>query len=854
MIEKEILFGSDAKQKLINGVNIVADAVKVTLGAAGRNVAIEDERGLPHLSKDGVTVARSINLSDPTENLGASIIKQASTRSADNAGDGPQPLDSSVLTPKGWVKLEDTYIGQEVCGTHGTKQTILGIYPKGNLKIHEVVFGDGRVVECSSNHLWTVTTNSGIKKTITTEEMMKDFLSKKQCGSIYYKYFVETSGVNFNQNGPMPLDPFLVGLLLGDGSLSGTGGIELSLGLNKESLIKRIILPEGLTTSVRLCEEKNYYRVRINGTTSSGLNIFDILNSMDLLGTKSETKFIPNNYLYSPIEDRVRLLDGLLSTDGYINKRGLFEFSTVSNQLADDFQELISSLGYSFNRRLHTREKDLGSYSNKSIHRIVQLSGYKYGAKIVDIRDTGIETEMMCIKVSNEDHLYITDNYIPTHNTTTTAVLTQSIVNKAITLIDEKTNITQFKKGMQVASNDIVEALKKQSKKVNNKTLKSVARISANNDAELGDIIADAYLKVGVDGAVTMEESMSSKTYVEIIDGTKIKKGYNSPYLVTNQQKQEAVLENPLVFVSDQEIKSLEDILPLCEAAMQNKRSLLIISDVEDGVMNTLNVNKAKGVIKVNVVSPEGFGIKRFELLQDLCALTGATLASDETGNDLSTIDSSYLGEAFKCISDVHQTILITDREKYQDDIEARLVNVRESISNSENKMDLWHYEDRLGRLCGGIAVVKVGANSEVEMKEKKDRVDDAIKATKAALEEGILPGGGIAFIDVLNSLKEPNLDSDFGKGYTSVWYALSSPLNQILKNAGVNPQDIYSDIAREDTKGFGYNVITEKLGDMFKMGVIDATKVLRNAIENAVSVSSILLTTEATITNKRQG
>jgi chaperonin GroEL len=523
MIEKEILFGSDAKQKLINGVNIVADAVKVTLGAAGRNVAIEDERGLPHLSKDGVTVARSINLSDPTENLGASIIKQASTRSADNAGDG----------------------------------------------------------------------------------------------------------------------------------------------------------------------------------------------------------------------------------------------------------------------------------------------------------------------------------------TTTTAVLTQSIVNKAITLIDEKTNITQFKKGMQVASNDIVEALKKQSKKVNNKTLKSVARISANNDAELGDIIADAYLKVGVDGAVTMEESMSSKTYV---DGTKIKKGYNSPYLVTNQQKQEAVLENPLVFVSDQEIKSLEDILPLCEAAMQNKRSLLIISDVEDGVMNTLNVNKAKGVIKVNVVSPEGFGIKRFELLQDLCALTGATLASDETGNDLSTVDSSYLGEAFKCISDVHQTILITDREKYQDDIEARLVNVRESISNSENKMDLWHYEDRLGRLCGGIAVVKVGANSEVEMKEKKDRVDDAIKATKAALEEGILPGGGIAFIDVLNSLKQPNLDSDFGKGYTSVWYALSSPLNQILKNAGVNPQDIYSDIAREDTKGFGYNVITEKLGDMFKMGVIDATKVLRNAIENAVSVSSILLTTEATITNKRQG
>lgn len=524
MIEKEILFGEDAKQKLINGVNIVADAVKVTLGAAGRNVAIEDERGLPHLSKDGVTVAKSINLSDPTENLGASIIKQASTRSADNAGDG----------------------------------------------------------------------------------------------------------------------------------------------------------------------------------------------------------------------------------------------------------------------------------------------------------------------------------------TTTTAVLTQSIVNKAITLIDEKTNITQFKKGIEMASKDIVGALKKQSKKVNAKTLRSVARISANNDAELGDIIADAYMKVGVDGVVTMEESMTSETYVDVIDGIKINKGFISPYLITNQEKQEVVLENPLVFISDQEIKSLEDITEVLQVAVTNKRSILIVADVDTAVINALNVNKAKGVIKVNVVSPEGIGIKRFELLEDLCALTGAILASDETGNDLSSIDASYLGEAIKCISDVSKTILITDKTKNLEDINGRINSVKDSMDNSENVMNLWHYKDRLSRLNGGIAVVKVGANSEVEMKEKKDRVDDAIKATRAALEEGILPGGGIALIDVLNSLKQPNLNSDFNKGYTSVWYSLSSPFNQILKNAGVNPEDIFASGAREKVKGYGYNVITEQCGDMFKMGIIDATKVVRNSIENSTSVASILLTTEATITNKR--
>jgi chaperonin GroEL len=349
-----------------------------------------------------------------------------------------------------------------------------------------------------------------------------------------------------------------------------------------------------------------------------------------------------------------------------------------------------------------------------------------------------------------------------------------------------------------------------------------------------------------------MEESMSSETYVEIIDGTKINKGFISPYLVTNQEKQEAVLENPLVFISDQEIKSLEDIVNILEVAVSNKRSILIVADVDPGVINSLNVNKAKGIIKVNVVSPEGIGIKRFELLEDLCALTGAKLASDETGNDLSAIDATYLGEAIKCISDVSKTVLITDKTRNEDEINARINSVKDSMENSENKMNLWHYKDRLSRLNGGIAVVKVGANSEVEMKEKKDRVDDAIKATRAALEEGILPGGGIALIDTLNSLNQPNLNSDFGKGYTSVWYSLSSPFNQILKNAGIEPESIFADGARNKSNGYGYNVITEEVGDMFKMGVIDATKVVRNSIENAVSVSSILLTTEATITNKR--
>jgi chaperonin GroEL len=348
-----------------------------------------------------------------------------------------------------------------------------------------------------------------------------------------------------------------------------------------------------------------------------------------------------------------------------------------------------------------------------------------------------------------------------------------------------------------------------------------------------------------------MEESLNSDTYVSVIDGTKIKKGYTSPYMVTNPEKQEAVLDNPLVFISDQEIKSLEDITSVLEVAIKNKRSILIIADVETAVMNALNVNKAKGVIKVNVIAPEGIGIKRFELLEDLCALTGAVLASDETGNDLSAVDASYLGEAIKSISTTTDTVLIVDRPKHKVDIDERLKNIHLSIANAENRMNLWHYKDRLSRLSGGVAVVHVGANSELEMKEKKDRVDDAIHAVKSALEEGILPGGGIA----LRNLLINNFPRTSNKSYISGWYSVLNslyyPFAQIIDNAGVNALDIVSGLNKSDYS-FGYNVLTEEFGDMYKMGVIDSTKVIRNAIENAVSVSATLLTTEATVTNKR--
>ena len=559
---KDLHFGEEGRKKLVNGVVKMAKAVKSTLGPGGNTVLIESihhTHGIT-VTKDGVTVAKSIDLFDPSENLAVRMMKEAAERTATNAGDGPQPLDSSVLTPFGWKKMGDLVEGDVVCGTNGTHQSVLGVFPKGKLEVHEVVFGDGRIVECSSNHLWTVTTNYGVEKTITTNEMLSDFVKSQPDGSNKYKYFVKNNVVEFSQNSPMPLDPFLVGLLLGDGSLSGTGSIELSLGFNKKDLINKIILPEGLTTSVKWNEKKNYYRIKIKGTTESGLSIFDLINSIGLLGTKSDTKFIPKNYLYSTIEDRERLLDGLLATDGHINSRGLFEFSTVSDKLADDFQELILSLGKSFNRRLHHRDKDTNSYSDKSIHRISQLQGYKYGAKIVDIRPTGIFTDMMCIKVENEDHLYITDGYIPTHNTTTAIVLTEALVLGGLELIKENHNRTEVLRALVDISDKVVDNLKRKSKRLSSSMLIDVASISANNDREIGRIIAEVYKDVGKTGIVTVERSQNDETYTETTKGMKFDRGYLSSLFVNDQKKDECVFEDVMVLVADMEISNILQI------------------------------------------------------------------------------------------------------------------------------------------------------------------------------------------------------------------------------------------------------------------------------------------------------
>lgn len=439
--------------------------------------------------------------------------------------------------------------------------------------------------------------------------------------------------------------------------------------------------------------------------------------------------------------------------------------------------------------------------------------------------------------------------------TTTSIVLAQELINTAFKQINDSINVTRLRNELDLISQEVIAYISLKAKKVDSETLADVATISANNDRELGEMIASAYNSVGVDGAVTIEESMTRETYTEIIEGTRIKKGYHSPYMITDTEKNTAVLENPYVLVSDKKINTIEDIEPILKEVLVKKRSLLIISDIETAVMNTLNRNKAAGILTVNVVSPEGVGLNRFELLEDLAIMTGAVVISDETGNDFTAVTSDFLGEAKKAVSSDRETVIALISEKTADAVKERAEMVRNILKKKEDAVNEWHYKDRLSRLAGGIAAIHVGAVTEVEMKEKKDRVEDAIHATRAALEEGIVAGGGIALYNASQKVmsihtKAKNKERKAAAYIMAV--ALRAPLIQILENASYSLDDFETKLDKVRRQGYGLDVRKLRFGNMFDMGIIDPLKVTKNAISNATSVAITILTTNCVVSNKR--
>ena len=438
--------------------------------------------------------------------------------------------------------------------------------------------------------------------------------------------------------------------------------------------------------------------------------------------------------------------------------------------------------------------------------------------------------------------------------TTTATVLAQAIISEGLKMVAAGANPMDLKRGIDKAVSLVVENLKSQSQTVGSdgKKIQQVATISANNDETIGKLIAEAFTKVGKEGVITVEEAKGTDTTVDVVEGMQFDRGYISPYFVTNSEKMEAELQNPYILIYDKKISAMKDILHILEKAAQSGRPLLIISeDLEAEALATLVVNKLRGTLKVAAVKAPGFGDRRKEMLQDIAILTKGIVISEEQGFKLENADLSYLGQAASVTIDKDNTTIVGGKGK-KEDIVARVNQIKAQIETTTSDYDKEKLQERLAKLGGGVAVLYVGATTEVEMKEKKDRVDDALHATRAAVEEGIVPGGGVAYIRAIESLeaKVKGQLHDEQTGMAIVRRALEEPIRILTANAGIDGSIVVQKI-KEGKGDFGFNARTEVYENMFKAGVIDPTKVSRVALENAASIAGMLLTTECVVADK---
>ena len=437
--------------------------------------------------------------------------------------------------------------------------------------------------------------------------------------------------------------------------------------------------------------------------------------------------------------------------------------------------------------------------------------------------------------------------------TTTATVLAQAIVTAGLKNVAAGANPMDLKRGIDKAVDTVVTELHSMSKQINDNSeaLRQVATISANNDPEIGNLIADAVQKVTREGVITVEEAKGTETTVNIVEGMQVDKGYISPYFITNPDKQESVLESPYILLYDKKISALKEFLPLLEKVAQSSKSLLVIAeDVEGEALGTLVVNCLRRSIKVCAIKAPAFGDRRKEVMQDIAALTGGTIVSKELGHKLDATDLSKLGKAEKIIVNKDTTVIVNGAGTTES-IQERINTIQHQIKNSTSDFDKEKLQERLGKLVGGVAVLYIGAATEVEMKEKKDRVDDALHATRAALEEGIVPGGGVAYIrciPALDKLKGKNEDEN--TGIQIIKKAIEEPLRQICNNAGIEGSVVVQKVA-EGKDDFGYNAYNDSYENLISTGVIDPAKVSRVALQNAASVAAMILTSECSIVDQ---
>jgi chaperonin GroEL len=470
-------------------------------------------------------------------------------------------------------------------------------------------------------------------------------------------------------------------------------------------------------------------------------------------------------------------------------------------------------------------------------------------AKEIELKD---EVENMGAQMVREVASKTSD--IAGDGTTTATVLAQAIYREGLKNVTAGANPMDLKRGIDLAIKQVVEHLKSTSKEVEGREeIAQVGSISANNDTTIGNLIADAMDKVGKDGVITVEEAKGTETELDIVEGMQFDRGYLSPYFVTDSHTMEAVLEDPFILIHDKKISAMKDLLPVLEKVAQSGKGLVIISeDLEGEALATLVVNRLRGTLKIAAVKAPGFGDRRKAMLEDIAILTAGTVISEERGYKLENATEEFLGTAKKVVIDKDNTVIVEGAGSTED-IKKRVNEIKGQIENTTSDYDREKLQERLAKLAGGVAVLKIGAATEIEMKEKKARVEDALHATRAAVEEGIVAGGGVALVRSISALDEvKGLNNDQTTGIKIIQNALSEPLKQIAYNAGLEGAVILNKVL-EGKDDFGFNAATEVYENMIAAGVIDPTKVTRIALENAASVSSLLLTTEAVVYEKAE-
>jgi len=440
-------------------------------------------------------------------------------------------------------------------------------------------------------------------------------------------------------------------------------------------------------------------------------------------------------------------------------------------------------------------------------------------------------------------------NDIAGDGTTTATVLGQAIVNEGIKLVAAGMNPMDLKRGIDLAVAEVVENLGKAKKTISsNGEVAQVGTISANGESAIGEMIANAMQKVGNEGVITVEEAKTAETELDVVEGMQFDRGYLSPYFVTNAEKMVAVLEDPVILLHEKKLSNLQAMLPILEAVVQSQRPLLIVAeDIEGEALATLVVNRLRGGLKVAAVKAPGFGDRRKAMLEDIAILTGGQVISEDLGIKLENVTLDMLGTA-KRVEISKENTTIVDGAGSKADIEGRVGQIKAQIEETTSDYDKEKLQERLAKLAGGVAVIKVGGSTEVEVKERKDRVDDALNATRAAVEEGIVPGGGVALLRASNSITVKGVNSDQQAGVNLVKRALQEPVRQIANNAGDEGSVVVGKILENSNANFGYNAQTGEYGDMVAMGVVDPVKVVRTALQDAASVASLLITTEAMI------